>query len=143
MIMKNPRYVNAQNGILLDYDQPGHPSLYVDAGELYDQAVNGDFGPVAAYVPPAPPSPSERVAAARSLASLSRREFFLALEVAGLYGAAMALRNSASLTSTTRIDLEHADRFDRTSPTVLAVATLLGLTESQIDQMFGIEVNTQ
>ena len=53
--MKNPRFANPQKiGILLDYDTPGQPSLYVDSGPLYDAAQAGDFGPIADYAPPEP-----------------------------------------------------------------------------------------
>jgi hypothetical protein len=56
-MFKNPRYTNELGGIVAEYmDAPG--SLYLDPGSpLHQQAVAGDFGPVAAYVPPPPPEP--------------------------------------------------------------------------------------
>ena len=52
MIFFNARYANESNGILLDQDS-GRP-IYVDAGPLYDRAIDGEFGSIAPYVPPEP-----------------------------------------------------------------------------------------
>jgi len=50
----NPRYANEVNGILLE--QLDGVDLYVDAGEIYDAAKAGAYGPVAPYIPPPPPT---------------------------------------------------------------------------------------
>lgn len=52
---KNPRYINDQSGIALDYTaQPG--SIYADPGsELHARAAAGEFGSVAPYVSEPPP----------------------------------------------------------------------------------------
>jgi hypothetical protein len=55
----NPRYANEVNGILLDQEAwPGIP-LYVDSGEIYEDAKAGKYGPVEPYVPPPTPSDEE------------------------------------------------------------------------------------
>jgi hypothetical protein len=53
--MKNPKYVNDVGGILVEQDDG--VMLYLDSGELYEQAKKGKFGTVAPYV--APPAPTE------------------------------------------------------------------------------------
>jgi hypothetical protein len=53
--MKNPKYVNDVGGILVEQDDG--VMLYLDSGELYEQAKKGKFGTVAPYV--APPAPNE------------------------------------------------------------------------------------
>lgn len=59
MQLTNPRIVNEANGLMLD--GPDGVALYLDAGELYDEAMRGAFGPVAPFVPP-PPDPAQMIA---------------------------------------------------------------------------------
>jgi hypothetical protein len=62
----NPRYINEINGILLDQaDWPDTP-LYVDSGEIYEDAKSGKYGPVAPYLPPPPPTDEEIAAQVRA-----------------------------------------------------------------------------
>lgn len=135
--MKNPRYAN-EIGILLDYDQPDMPSLYVDSGELYDAAVAGQFGAVAAYTPPPAPTPAELLAQARASASLTRREFFLALDAAGMYDQVMALLADPLVPRSVKIELETATSFERNWPSLISMASSLGITDKQIDAIFNI-----
>ena len=134
--MRNPRFVNEAGGILTDYDDDGLPSLYIDTGELYSRALAGEFGPVAAYVPPPEPTYAERLSSARASATLTRREFFLGLDALGIYDTVMA----AELPRAARIELETATHFDRTWPTLVEMAHSLGFTDEQLDALFGIEV---
>ena len=69
-MMKNPRFVNEAGGILMDYDDDGLPSLYIDTGELYSRALAGEFGPVAPYEPPAADPGAERL---QRIAEIDRR----------------------------------------------------------------------
>ena len=134
--MRNPRFVNEAGGILMDYDDDGLPSLYIDTGELYSRALAGEFGPVAAYVPPPEPTFEERLATARASATLTRREFFLGLDAMGIYDTVM----NAELPRAARIELETATHFDRTWPTLVEMAHSLGFTDEQLDALFNIEV---
>ena len=134
--MKNPRFVNEANGILLDYDDEGMPSLYVDSGDMYARAIAGEFGPVAPYIPPPEPTYEERLAAARASATLTRREFFLGLDAMGIYDTVMA----AELPRAARIELETATHFDRMWPTLVEMAHSMGFTDEQLDALFNIEV---
>ena len=134
--MKNPRFANESGGILLDYDDEGMPSLYVDGGEMYARALAGEFGSVAPYAPPPEPTYAERLAAARASATLTRREFFLGLDAMGIYDTIM----TAELPRAAQIELETAAHFDRTWPTLVEVAHSLGFTDEQLDALFNIEV---
>ena len=69
--MKNPRYANEQDGILLE--QPDGVDLYIDKGPLYEQAKSGEFGVVAPYAPPPEPSPEEVLASERAQAESNRQ----------------------------------------------------------------------
>ena len=138
--MRNPRYANEINGILLDYDEEGMPSLYVDSGELYSRAIAGEFGPIAAYVPPPAPTFEERLASARASATLTRREFFQQLIVWNLYDTVMAMADDPTVPLEVRVDLKEATSFDRTWPTLVEMAHSLGFTDEQLDALFGIEV---
>ena len=64
--MKNPRHVNTENGILLDYDESGQSSVYVEEigpfSDLWQKAISGEFGVVAAYTPPTPEQQAEILA---------------------------------------------------------------------------------
>lgn len=135
--MKNPRYAN-ETGILLDYDEPNLPSLYVDSGELYEAAVAGQFGAVAAYIPPQAPTPAELLAQSRESASLTRREFFLALDAAGMYDAVMAILNDPLVPRAVKIELETATSFERNWPTLVSMASSMGITDTQLDAIFNI-----
>lgn len=80
----------------------------------------------------------DRLSAARATASLSRREFFLRLDAAGLYDTVMALKDDPGTPRTTRIELETATQFDRMHPSLIEMAHGLGQTDEQIDALFGI-----
>jgi hypothetical protein len=58
--MKNPKYVNDVGGILLE--QNDSVMLYLDSGELYEQAKKGKFGTVEPYVAPHEPTEAELIA---------------------------------------------------------------------------------
>lgn len=70
-MMKNPRYANEQDGILLE--QPDGVDLYIDKGPLYEQAKSGEFGVVAPYAPPPEPTPEEILAAELAAAQANRQ----------------------------------------------------------------------
>jgi hypothetical protein len=129
--MKNPRYVNSVRGISVDQDD-GVP-LYVDGGELYDSIVAGAFGLVAPYVDEPPPAPDPR-----ATASLSRMDFMLALDAAGLLDDAEAVVTDPATPRQAKIMWANASEFRRTHPTLVEMATAMDLTEAQMDAVFGI-----
>ena len=66
MTYTSARWANDEHvGVLLLLENG--PSLYVDGGPLYDQAVAGDFGPIAdPIVEPAPPLTEDEVRVQRN-----------------------------------------------------------------------------
>ena len=144
MQTRNPKH-NADNTIDMEIEHPTYgwipftasPDDVEELGRvLHAAALAGDFGPVAAYVPPPAPTFEERLASARASATLTRREFFLGLDAMGIYDTVIA----AELPRAARIELDTATSFDRTWPTLVEMAHSLGFTDEQLDALFGIEV---
>ena len=72
-VYSNLRFVNELDGIVL-YDKAG-VVLYIDDknSELYKSAIDGEFGPIAPYEPPPPPTDEQLSTEART-----KRNQFLA-----------------------------------------------------------------
>jgi hypothetical protein len=103
--------------------------------ELYAQAQAGDLGLVEPYVPP---TPEEILQTKREEAVLSRREFFHGIDAMGMYDAVMSLKDDPTTPRATIIDLETATEFRRLHNTLLQAASQLSVTDTQLDQLFGI-----
>jgi hypothetical protein len=95
--------------------------------ELYAAAMAGEFGPVAEYVPP-PPAPPPVPAV------ISRRQARLALLNAGLLESVEAA--IANAPPAVRITYEDATEWWRDDPLIAELAQSLGLSESQVDELF-------
>ncbi len=95
--------------------------------------VTGQAGPgwtyiSGAFVPPDPPKapvPSE----------VSRFQALAALTNAGLYVAAQTAVNGSS-DPLIKLAWDNAQTFERSSPTIAALAAALGLTDAQVDDLF-------
>ena len=144
MQTRNPKH-NADATIDMEIEHPVYGWIPFTASPddvealgraLHASAIAGEFGPVAAYVPPPAPTHAERLASARASATLTRREFFLGLDAMGIYDTVMA----AELPRAARIELETATSFERTWPTLVEMAHSLGFTDEQLDALFNIEV---
>lgn len=96
--------------------------------EIYARAVAGEFGVVLPYVapPPAPPSP---VIVPKSV---TMRQARLALLQAGL----LAQIDAAITEPAARIEWEFAATVDRSSALVQQMSASLGLTTTQLDDLF-------
>ena len=81
-----------------------------------------------------PPDPAEVLAAERADMVVSRFQARAALHAAGLLPQAEAAVSQAD--ALTRIAWADAVVFQRTSPTIAAMAATLGLTETQVDDLF-------
>jgi hypothetical protein len=103
---------------------------------IYADAKAGKLGKVAKYSPPPVAPYSDRLALARGSARLTRREFFLALDAAGIYDTIMA----AELPRAAKIELDTATMFERNWPTLVEMAHSLGFADTDLDALFGIEV---
>ena len=87
-------------------------------------------------------NPDERaLQQARESATLSRMEFMLALEEAGLYDEAEAAVDSDQVSKAGKIMWRNASAFNRMDETLVQFASTLGYTDEQMDQLFGIEVD--
>ena len=75
----------------------------------------------------------------REKASLSRMNFMLALEDAGLYDEAEAAVDSDQVSKAGKIMWRNASVFNRMDETLVQFATSLGYTDEQMDQLFGVE----
>lgn len=91
--------------------------------EIYLQALQG---PVAPYVVPPEQIPQE----------VTRFQARAALALAGLLGAVSDYMASLPADDLRRIAWEDAQVFKRQSPTVLAMAPVLGFGDAQLDQLF-------
>jgi hypothetical protein len=132
------------------------PVLLAEYGVYPVQAtVPPSYDPLAATLEEGPPrrgesgwvqtwavvalSPEEvaaRRAAARAAMVCTPRQARLALQQAGLLGAVTAWIATAE--ETTRIEWEFASEIRRDWPAILACATVLGLTEEQLDGLFAL-----
>ena len=87
-----------------------------------------------------PPTPEELLAAARASASLTRMEFFTALESIGLFDAVWAMQDEETVPKLTRIMIRTASSFDRMHPELVSMAAAMGITDEQLDALYGIGV---
>lgn len=91
--------------------------------KIYAQALQGEVAP---YVPPEPTIPQE-VTAFQARAALAG---------AGLLSVVTAHMAALPADDVSRIAWEYAGGFKRTSPTIAALAPVLGLSDAQIDALF-------
>lgn len=104
--------------------------------ELFTLAVAGEFGPIAAYVPPPAPTPDDLLAAERSSMTCSRFQAKAALSQAGLLEQVETLMADPTTPVITRLAWQDAQEFQRASPTIAAMAQALSLTDAQLDDLF-------
>jgi hypothetical protein len=109
-----------------------------DAGAPFDAAaLDAEIratGNVAAYVPPPEPTAEELLAAERAGMVCSRFQAKAALMGAGLLASAEAAVAQADPVA--QLAWAEAVEFRRTSPTIIALAAVLELTDEQIDDLF-------
>lgn len=122
------------------YDDAIHATLPADAQPITEQVrenmlaaqsagkiieADADGFPIA--VDPPPPGPPQVV---------SRFQARAALHLAGLLTAVEALMADPATDTLARLAWTDAQEFRRTSPTLLAMASALSLTDAQLDQLF-------
>lgn len=97
--------------------------------DIFQRAVAGEFGPVAAFVAPTPVIP----------ASVTMRQARLALLGVGLLDGvekAMAAIPDATQRRAAQIEWEYSAEVHRDRPWVVSMSTALGLSSAQLDQLF-------
>lgn len=132
----NPRYANEEDqGILLE--QADGVDLYVDTGELYDQAVAGDFGPVLPFEPPAPPTVEELRHTMPTLTPRQLRLMLLQIDMSedDVRAKIDAIEDPVAKQAAT-IEWEWATSYRRLHPLVQSIATDLGFPDEQLDDLW-------
>lgn len=112
---------------------PNDPDISGNGPDIYQRALAGEFGEIAPG-----PTAAEIAQRRRQGASLSRMEFMLALDDAGLLDTAEALVDDATTPRRIKIMWRNAVAFDRANPDLIAMAQQMGVTEAQMDAVFGI-----
>ena len=92
--------------------------------EIHAALLAGAAGPIAAWVPPSAPVPG-------SVTAFQARAALLAAGLLDEVEAAVAAADRLTQTA-----WEYAQAFERTSPTIAALAAALGLTDAQLDDLF-------
>lgn len=128
----NPRYANSDGGILLE--QENGVDLYVDSGPLHEAAIAGEFGQIAP--PPAEPSAEELLQQEREGMVVSRFQARAALYQAGLLEQVEAVMADPATDMLAVLAWQDAQEFRRLSSTINALQPALGLTDTQLDDLF-------
>jgi hypothetical protein len=145
MNARNAKYLNTEmTAIDLEYEHPVHGWIPFTATaddveqlgqDLFNAAIAGDFGPITAYVAP---TAQELLDTARSTASLTRMEFMLALDTELLLDTIETAMTDPATPTRIKIMWNNASSFERMHPDLLTMATNLGITDTQMDSVFGI-----
>lgn len=139
MDARNPAY-NAFGTIDLEVEHPrlgwipftASPDDAEQLGrDLHTAALAGDFGAIAAYVAP---SAGDLLAAERATMVVSRFQAKAALQAAGLLGTIQGVVSGAD--AFVQLAWSEAVEFRRNSPTIAALQSAAGLTDTQIDDLF-------
>lgn len=137
----NPRY-NEYGTIDCEVDYPGLGVIPYTATDnnpdatgkaIYDQIIAD--GLATTYVPP---TAAEVLAAKRADASMTPMQFALAVDAAGLTPQIEAYLADSTTPNTFKIMWNKASSFDRMNADLITAAKAIGLTDSQIDAVFGI-----
>jgi hypothetical protein len=120
--MKTYRYTDETNTVAFIFEEDGtcRMSMLASAIELPEGAV------IEPYVPPPPPIPTT-VTRFQALAVLAQADY---LDTIWTY------IDSLPRSDITRLAFENATEWERTSPTLATLATMLNLTSEQVDDLF-------
>lgn len=129
-------------------ESPLEPGVYLVPGGCIDQAppavpqgmrarwILGAWQFEAVSVEPDPEPVPESIEAWRARTAVSRFQAKAALQLAGMFDQVEALMANPAADPLARLAWADAQEFRRMSPTVLAMAAPLGLTELQLDDLF-------
>jgi len=136
------RFVNALAGSINKYVWNGTEWVLEQ-----DTATITKFGFTLADFPDAPVpdmpayNPDDRaLEQAREGASLSRADFKLGLLEMGELDNVQALMDDPATDPRIKIMWEDSGRFDRMHPDLLQLAEVMGYTEEQLDELFGVNI---
>lgn len=118
--MKTYQYTDASNTAVQIFDEDGISRMSMLASALPEGAV------VDAYIAPPPPIPQ----------TVTRFQARVALVQAGHFDTIDTYIATLPKTDVKRLAWENAAEWERTSPTLNALAVMLGLTSAQVDELF-------
>jgi hypothetical protein len=118
--VKTYQYTDATNTAAQVFDEDGISRMSMIASALPEGAV------VEPYVSPPPPIPQ----------SVTRFQALATLAAGGWLDTVHVYIDALPRTNVTRLAFENATDWERTSPTVNALAAMLGLTDAQVDELF-------
>jgi len=84
------------------------------------------------------PTPADILTMKRGHAAMQRMDFMLALDTAGLLTQAQTLVADATTPARIKIMWDNATHFERNNTELVQMATTMGLTDAQMDAVFGI-----
>ena len=141
MSVRNP-VRNSVGGVDCEYNHPQYGWIPFTASpydteelgrSIYADCVSGVYGPIAEYVAP-PPEPTQVPQ------SVTRFQARAALMQAGLLADVEAYMALESTDAFIRLAWTEAQEFNRTSPTVLELASIIGVSDSELDDLFKFAV---
>ena len=106
--------------------------------ELYANAIAGEYGEIAPYIAPPEPTAAEVLQAKREAATLTPMQFMLNVDAAGMMPAIEAYLAEPTTPNSFKIMWNRASSFERLYPDLVSAATELGITDAQMDAIFGI-----
>ena len=118
--MKTYQYIDADNAVVAVFDEDGISRMSMLASALPEGAV------VEPYIAPPPPIP----------ATVTRFQALAVLAAGGYLDTVRTYINTLDQNNVQRLAWENATDWERTSPTLNALATMLGLSDAQVDELF-------
>jgi hypothetical protein len=118
--MKTYQYTDATNTAVQVFDEDGISRMSMIASALPEGAV------VEPYVPQPPPIPQ----------SVTRFQALAVLAAGGYLDTVRTYINTLDQNNVQRLAWENAADWERSSPTLNALAQMLNLTDAQVDELF-------
>lgn len=133
-----PQY-NAFGTIDLEIDHPKYGRIPFTASPddpegaaIYAAALAGEYGPIAPYVAPPPPPPMVPQVVTRRQA---RQALLIAGKLAQVQPAIDAIADPLQR-GMVQIEWDDSQTFERQRPTLIALATAIGLDDAELDALF-------
>jgi len=118
--VKTYQYLDADNSVVAVFDEDGISRMSMLASVLPEGTV------IDAYVAPPPPIPS----------SVTRFQALATLAAGGWLDVVHTYIDALPRSNVQRLAFENATDWERSSPTVNALAQMLGLSDAQVDELF-------
>ena len=118
--MKTYRYTDETNQVVFVIEEDGSCYLSMIATAVPEDAI------IEPYVAPPPPIPQ----------TVTRFQALAVLAAGGYLDIVRTYINTLDQNNVQRLAWENATDWERTSPTLNALATMLGLTDAQVDDLF-------